>query len=402
MKVLMVSRYLPPVYAGQGKQALSVAQLLADNANDVRVVGVGACHGYQKRAEGLAVHYVGDGFFSSLRRVRPFGILAEYLLGLRVAVYLRRVVKAYDLVYCIDASQMSTFAINLSTVFHVPSIACSTLMGADDPLYIQERKPYASMGTFSALKRVGAFRAIGPAIMKSYLDSKLPPHKVVLVPPVIDERSFVAVPEERKQQLRRSLGLSLDKVLVIFTGMVSYRKGIDRLIQAWREMMNDKTSASSHLLLVGPVDKGKRKNRSFYEQMLQQIDAYDIKDSISFIGEVDNVGAYLSASDVFVFLSRNEGMPAAVAEATMSGLPVVMSNLPGISDYLVEHGRTGFIVDGDNSTEVANALTTLMGDKQLRRQFGSATRERALDRFSREVIYHKHEKLFDVALTNRP
>lgn len=87
----------------------------------------------------------------------------------------------------------------------------------------------------------------------------------------------------------------------------------------------------------------------------------------------------LSTLDIYLHTSRWEGMPLAVIEAMLAGLPVVVTDVVGNRD-IVRHGTTGFI--GRDEEEIVTYLKKLFLDKDLRFSMGKTAREEALKRFS--------------------
>src|SRR5690606_42161276 len=66
-------------------------------------------------------------------------------------------------------------------------------------------------------------------------------------------------------------------------------------------------------------------------------------DCVSFVGAVDDVARHLAASQIFVLTSRWEGFPRSILEAMRAGLPVVASDVGGVSESVVrsEERRVG-------------------------------------------------------------
>ncbi len=108
----------------------------------------------------------------------------------------------------------------------------------------------------------------------------------------------------------------------------------------------------------------------------------------------------LAASDIFVLPSRWEGLPLAIIEAMMAGLPVVATRVGGVPE-LVEDGVTGFLVPPADPRALAGALQRLLSDDALRRRIGAAGREKALREFRLDRMLRETSRLYEelVALT---
>ena len=92
---------------------------------------------------------------------------------------------------------------------------------------------------------------------------------------------------------------------------------------------------------------------------------------LTFLGDREDVPELLAAMDVFVWLSRGEGMPHVIAEAGAAALPVIATADNG-SMQQIEHGVTGLFVPHESPRAVAAAIERLVGDPTLR--YGSAAR----------------------------
>lgn len=101
----------------------------------------------------------------------------------------------------------------------------------------------------------------------------------------------------------------------------------------------------------------------------------DLSDRVAFLGARDDVPQRLNDADVLVLVSRWEGLPLTVLEAMRAGLPVIVSNVGGVSEA-VSDGKTGFLVPREGQSELVEALTKLIEDADLRRTMGAAGRSR--------------------------
>ncbi len=143
------------------------------------------------------------------------------------------------------------------------------------------------------------------------------------------------------------------------------------------------------LLLVGPASREEGlpdAELHFVASLKQLARAGSIDGTVRFAGRTDDVHDYMGAADLFVFLSRREGLPIVAAEAMASGLPCILSPLNGAAAELVEEEATGFIVnDPDDPDSVAPLISRLLSDQALRIRLGEQARRIAVRRFSFET-----------------
>jgi len=124
-------------------------------------------------------------------------------------------------------------------------------------------------------------------------------------------------------------------------------------------------------------------------ELTQQIKTAQLADSVIMHGSMkrDDVVRLLDAADVKVLASvptaegKREGVPVVLMEAMACGLPVISSQLSGIPE-LVEHERTGILLQPGDAAGLAAALQRLQHDPALRQRMGQAGREKVLREYN--------------------
>jgi glycosyltransferase involved in cell wall biosynthesis len=113
------------------------------------------------------------------------------------------------------------------------------------------------------------------------------------------------------------------------------------------------------------------------------------------LGHRDDIPALLGRASCLLLPSDYEGWPFVVMEAMAAGVPVIASSVGGIPE-LVEHGRTGLLVDPGRVEPVAAALGELLGDPERARAMGDEGRRVARERLSREAMTARVVHLYDL------
>jgi len=90
--------------------------------------------------------------------------------------------------------------------------------------------------------------------------------------------------------------------------------------------------------------------------------------------------------DVFVLPSHREGFPRAPMEASAMGVPCVVTNIPGCRE-VIEHGENGLLVPAGESVALADAITSLITNRELAKRMGRAGRQKALEDFDEERVF---------------
>lgn len=95
----------------------------------------------------------------------------------------------------------------------------------------------------------------------------------------------------------------------------------------------------------------------------------DILSKVTFLGDRLDVADLLSKSQIFILSTHYEGLPISILEAMRAGLPIIATNVNGIPEQVLD-GKTGLLVDRQNVRGLAEAITTLVDNPQLREKMG--------------------------------
>jgi glycosyltransferase involved in cell wall biosynthesis len=198
--------------------------------------------------------------------------------------------------------------------------------------------------------------------------------KTSVIPNGIDRDALDRPAGFDRQAWRDSLGLHDQDVMVVFTALGHFeRKGLPLLLEAVQRLAD----ARFKLVVVGGQPGLVRAYRASAAAM-------GLDGAVRFVGMQDDVRPFLWAGDLFALPSAYEALPLAALEAAAAGLPLLVSELPGLRD-LVADGRSGYVVD----RTAAGIAAGLRGFGQLteerRRAMGrsarAATRPYGLDVF---------------------
>lgn len=125
-----------------------------------------------------------------------------------------------------------------------------------------------------------------------------------------------------------------------------------------------------------------------------------ISSKVEFWGDRTDVPSLLTNAQIFVLLSRYEGLPISILEAMRAGLPVIASSVNGTPEE-VDHNKTGFLVPRGDVAAVANALKILINDPKLRKAMGTAGRVKFLREFTVERMLAQTETVYEQIISER-
>lgn len=190
-----------------------------------------------------------------------------------------------------------------------------------------------------------------------------------------------------KEVAKAHYGLSTANLHCAFIGRVTQIKRPDRFLDVVAEI------------------KKRRVNMEFFIAGDGELLAYcreritNEKLPVKVLGWESNIERVLSAADMVILTSDNEGTPISLIQAGMASLPVVTTNV-GSTPEIVLNGKTGYVT-GLSVLEIADALEDLSEDISLRLKMGSAAKEFTLANYGVNRLVHDHEQLYKKLITNR-
>ena len=187
--------------------------------------------------------------------------------------------------------------------------------------------------------------------------------------------------------IRKSLGISDDRILCLAVGRVCEQKNFKALIPVAKILKN----RAPKILLVVAGDGPD------FADLRSRIDEANLADTIQTLGNVTNVPDILAIADLFVMPSLWEGLPLALLEAMGSALPVVGYAVDGLSDVVLP-GKTGFLVDVDDHQEMAAKIMALASDEELSKRMGQAGKDLVRNQYSLARVVDSLESLYQKIL----
>lgn len=169
-------------------------------------------------------------------------------------------------------------------------------------------------------------------------------------------------------------------VVVITAGRLSNQKNHKLLINAF--LKYHKTFPKDELIILG--------DGPCRETLGRQIRENEADDYILMPGNVDNIPEYFSNADVFALSSDYEGLPLVVLEAMASSLPIVSTNVGGVSDLI---DGNGILTKAGNAEELYSALIRLRKDPALRKKMGEKSFS-LVQRFDSKIIAQEYMDLY--------
>jgi glycosyltransferase involved in cell wall biosynthesis len=200
----------------------------------------------------------------------------------------------------------------------------------------------------------------------------------------LNQFSPYTVPSLEVEDLRHTLKIPADALVMGFVGRFVKDKGVKQLLEAFEHLRQ--TYPELLLLMVGDFEDG--------DPVEPDLRRY-IENTTSIIlpGFISDTSTYFKLMDVCVLPTYREGFGQVSAEAQATGIPVVTTCATGAIDAVID-GITGIIVPVRDSMALAGAIGKLLGDSLLRSAMGRAGREWMERDFRPQGIWEHRAQLY--------
>lgn len=228
---------------------------------------------------------------------------------------------------------------------------------------------------------------VSQPVIQQLLDDGVPSKTVTVIPNGLDTE---ALDNTSNQDLRQTLQLDDSAFVLITTGSLIHRKGVDLLIDAMSQLRC--VEQDIHLIVIGDGDSA--------TSLHTQARTLNLQDRVHFLGEQSNVTGWLrGGADLYVTGAREEVFGLALAEASLCELAVIAPDVGGISS-VIQHQGSGILVKPESAAALAEAIQTLYQNPLQRQQMGQAGRQRVLEHFTIQQNVRRFEQLYQQQLAH--
>ena len=190
-----------------------------------------------------------------------------------------------------------------------------------------------------------------------------------------------------KSESRAIYALDNDLLQCAFIGRVTQIKRPDRFLDVVNEIKRRQVNLGFFIAGDGEL----------LEKCRERISAEKLP--VVVVGWQSDIERVLSAADIVVLTSDNEGTPLSLIQAGMAGLPVVTTNVGSVPEVVLSN-QTGIITELDVQ-KLTDALENLANNQRLRAELGDAAQKFTLANFGVQRLVHDHEELYKKLLANQ-
>lgn len=213
-------------------------------------------------------------------------------------------------------------------------------------------------------------------------------NKVAVIYNGIDLEKFN--PAVNGEKIRKEFHLSLDTPLVGIVGRLDWYKGHQYFLQAAKKVAE--AIPDTHFLIVGDGEYRER-----LENLRKEL---GLNENVIFTGNREDIPQILADIDIFALSSVSEGFGRSAAEAMACAKPVVATKVGSLPE-VVDDGITGSLVLPRNPNALAEAIITLLQNKEKAQRMGQAGRKRVEKMFSLQQNIRQTGEIYEEILQIR-
>jgi glycosyltransferase involved in cell wall biosynthesis len=232
------------------------------------------------------------------------------------------------------------------------------------------------------MRRATRIVAVAEAVRQETLEVfRVPPRHVVTIPNAVDATRLA--PTRDRAAMREPLGIPADAEVILSLGALTWEKDPLAHVEVAARALAERPRAWHVLAGDGPL-RG---------QVEAAVVRHGIGDRVLLAGVRDDVADVLEASDLVLFASCSEGMPATVIEAGMVGLAVAGYAVAGVAE-VVRPGVTGLLAQPGDLAGLGDHVIAVLADADRRRRLGAAARDHCREQFEIRAVAPRYLELY--------
>lgn len=189
------------------------------------------------------------------------------------------------------------------------------------------------------------------------------------------------ISEEKQVKLKQELGIQPTDFIFVFVGRLVGDKGINELVEAFKQNCESANLQNCKLLLVGSLESDLD---PLEEETLKEIES---NTHIINVGIQKDVRPYFAISQALVFPSYREGFPNVVMQAGAMELPSIVTDINGCNEIIVE-GENGTIIPVKNIEAIKTAMQKMMNNKEFYLKLKENARPMIQSRYEQSVVWN--------------
>jgi glycosyltransferase involved in cell wall biosynthesis len=226
--------------------------------------------------------------------------------------------------------------------------------------------------------------AVSGVTRDAYIERQgVSPHKIIIMHNFVDTDLFAE--KEKKEKIRRELGIDKDNLVVGFLGRLDWRKGLKTIVDAAEGLKGVK------FLIVG--DGNAR------DDLIAEIKRKGVDKDFILTGLRQDVPVLMKAMDIFIFptTAPYESFGLVVIEAMAAGLPVIASDIGPLRE-IINNGEDGILIPPKDGDALRIAIERLIKNKDLMKKLAEKGRKTVHEKFSLKKRIKEIEEVYEKVL----
>ena len=248
--------------------------------------------------------------------------------------------------------------------------------------FYQEKSSYVACIERFLHRKMNYICANSKAVLNDLKGEGVTEDKLKLIYNGIDVESFLKI---RRPLTRLELDIGKDDVVFVITANLIPYKGHRDLIEAFALIKGKMNRQNWKLIFIGRDD-------GIGENLKKRAEQCGIRKNLVFLGGHKEVSSILNIADVGILSSHEEGFSNAILEYMASSLPVVVTNVGGNSEAVINN-KTGFVVDAHSPEQLAEKLLEIYNIEN-RREIGKSAYSRVKKYFSKKECVSSYLELY--------
>ena len=370
MKIGMVCY---PSYGGSGVVATELGYALGERGHQVHFISSARPFRLHRFHEQLFFHEVTDVSYPLFKYPPYTLLLANKIVEVANYVGLDVIHAHYAIPHSISAylaKQMTKRPLPLVTTLHGTDV---TLVGAYEEFFQLTRL---------ALQVSDRITAVSSALARETEETfGMMDQDIEVVPNFIDPKVYLPM-EKCLQRCRRHFAPHGEKILA----HISNFREVKRVVDVVNIFALVEKVVPTRLLLVGDGPEMSRVER--------EVVKLGLEGKVQFLGSQESVQEILQTVDVFLLPSEQESFGLVALEAMACGVPVICSRVGGLPE-VVQHGKTGYLVEVGNVQGMSEAVLKLLTDDSRYKAFSEQAVIWARETFPVERAVQNYERVYE-------
>lgn len=250
-----------------------------------------------------------------------------------------------------------------------------------------ERSPWWKIAFYVALERLASLachRVVTVSNFHGAWGTRLgiaPADKIQAIPNGIPDPA--QAPLERVIELRRSLNLQDDEIVVFTPGRLAPEKGLEELVEAASLLRAEGVKFRCVIAGEGPLS----------ESLRTLVRSKGLGDLVTFLGFRDDVALLAQAADILAFPTWREGLSIALLESMAAGRAIVSTYIGSTQEATAE-GAAAVLIEPGDARALADAIIALSRDPERRDRLGAIARQIYLERYTVARMLESYYSLY--------